>query len=1126
MRRSIGMLAENYSKWERRAPLTPSHVRKIVQSGIDCLVQPSHRRVFTDREYQAAGAIITRDLSPTTAIFGVKQPTVGTLLEEKRYVFFSHTIKAQQENMALLDEVLDKKISLIDYECVREGGGGASPRLIAFGGYAGKAGMISGLRGLGLRLLALGHSTPFLSIGPPHSYQDYTDACRALKGVGGQIKEGGLPTHIAPFVVCITGTGNAAQGARASLSALGDDVVEWVTPEDLPQLSRLVGTEGAHQHKVYACMLTSKDMVRRRGGEHGGTGDGKETPAGFDKAHYYSSPHEYVPCFHETIAPHTSMLVNAMYWERRFPRLLTNEQLANLPPLQAPSGSPGSGPGSGLGTLSGLDGEEELLRRRLLAVADVTCDVHGSVEALVRDSSVDDPFYLFDDRVGRESASKLLDGSGLLMLGVDILPSELPKESSNHFADALLPFVEVLATAGTALPPELDAATIATAGALTPAYQYIHSIRSGRNRGHEPGADRSSLAAIALEGSTVLSLQGNLFDSGLINAALDVVEAAGGSFALLEVNVRPNATDRTTQLLSSRQTSSALLQLTLPDGRGKLDEVISQLGALSSRMPKAQATITEVPGYCNGIFDRTIHDATAATATGQPTGASSSSATASKVFSGKGRRLVVLGAGLCASPAVELLSRSGEDSVAVVSSVPGEAAGLCHALRRPNVEPVTLEATPGSKAWASVVELLGSADAVLSLLPAPLHAPVAAECIRQRTPLVTASYVSDELAAMHDAAVAAGVPILSEMGLDPGMDHMSAAELIRRAQADGGLVTSFRSLCGGLPAPEVASTTPLAYKFSWSPAGVLSASKNPARYRSNGAVINVSGDELLHSAAPLSDGRLGRTFNMEVLPNRDSLPYASIYGIENAPTVFRGTLRYAGWSALFAEFSRMGLTGAAPLPHGVDTWPALLSHLGVPNEPSECGSAQQARAVEALLHLLHGDGEGPMDGGRDDSQQLLLGAHPSISGAFCALLSSRLTYGPSERDAVFMEHSLRVEYPGSQRPAELISSSLVSYGDAGGDTSMSRTVGLTAALGVCRLLEPPTDATPQLQGVLRPTLASVYEYCLPRLADEGLSFTESRSLCPASQPVAAELGMEVPEHQGVSQGRERAAGAA
>ena len=134
--------------------------------------------------------------------------------------------------MALLDELLDKRCRLIDYECVREGGGGSTSRLIAFGGFAGKAGIINGLRGLGLRLLGQGYSTPFLAIGPAYSYQDYHQAKQALAEVGAQIARGGLPAAVSPLVTTICGTGHVSKGAVDALGALGD-VLRCVTPAEL-----------------------------------------------------------------------------------------------------------------------------------------------------------------------------------------------------------------------------------------------------------------------------------------------------------------------------------------------------------------------------------------------------------------------------------------------------------------------------------------------------------------------------------------------------------------------------------------------------------------------------------------------------------------------------------------------------------------------------------------------------------------------------------------------------------------------------------------------------------------------------------------------------------------------------
>lgn len=781
-----------------------------------------------------------------------------------------------------------------------------------------------------------GFSTPFLSVGPTYSYLGYDDAKRALGEVGRQIREGGLPPEVSPLVATICGTGNVSKGAVDALSALGDATVQWVTPEELPRLSELHGTPGPHQRRVYACVVGTEHFVAHGTAPH----------APFDRSHYYAEPHEYVPTFHETIAPHTSLLVPTMYWDRRFPRLLTVDQLAEL---RARGNS------------------------RLLAVADLTCDVGGAVESLVRTSTVDAPYYVYDVEA-RAERSDGLDGPGVLMMGVDILPSELPKEASQHFGDLLFPFVEPLTSPGTKLPPELAGATIADEGALQPAYKYIAAMRVAQERSQEVAAAEERAAAeqraaaarklsaaelSALRGSTVLSLHGHLFDSGLINAALDLIEQAGGRFDLIEINVRPNPTasgDR----LSLRTKSAALLQLTLDEGRPALDEVLARLQALLQRMPLAEASFHELPDYCGGVYDRTIaSDEKPSSAPTQATKPVAAAALAAAVRVAPaavtaGRSMLVLGAGLCAGPAVEMLSRDPSATVHVVSAVSGEAEALCASLgaSRPNCVPHAVDVTAGA---AMLRPMVREAGAVLSLLPATMHAAVAQQCIAEGTPLVTASYVASELAALHEEARAKGVPLLCEMGLDPGLDHMSAAAMIAQVHRDGGEVRSFSSLCGGLPAPECAfNGNPFGYKFSWSPMGVIVAMRNAAQWREQGRAVRVQGDELLRAAKPLIGGLLGRAFSLEVLPNRDALPYASLYGIEaQAETFFRGTLRYAGWSELMSGLAAFGLAQPTPMPVRVNNWPQLLDSLGVPH-PTASGigaNSESARAVDALLWL-------------------------------------------------------------------------------------------------------------------------------------------------------------------------------
>ncbi|XP_070187813.1 alpha-aminoadipic semialdehyde synthase, mitochondrial-like isoform X2 [Littorina saxatilis] len=199
---------ETVNVWERRAPLAPQHVRQLVKKGVKVIVQPSGRRAYSMQEYSNTGAVIQEDISEASLILGVKQVPIDTLLPNKTYAFFSHTIKAQEDNMPLLDAILEKNIRLIDYEMMSDSDGS---RVVAFGKYAGMAGMINILHGMGLRLLALGHHTPFM--GAQEVFQEFPH--------------------------------------------------EYIDPEDLP----VVVKQGA-TNKLYACVVSRKDhYVRTDGGK-------------------------------------------------------------------------------------------------------------------------------------------------------------------------------------------------------------------------------------------------------------------------------------------------------------------------------------------------------------------------------------------------------------------------------------------------------------------------------------------------------------------------------------------------------------------------------------------------------------------------------------------------------------------------------------------------------------------------------------------------------------------------------------------------------------------------------------------------------------------------------------------
>lgn len=256
------------------------------------LVQPSTMRIYKDIEFKQAGAEMVEDVSPANTIFGVKEFPLEQLIPNKSYMIFSHTIKAQPYNMPFLDACLEKKVRLFDYETIRAPpapGGGGGGRLVAFGKFAGFAGMIDCFRGVGERLLSLGYSSPFMGISSSYMYPDLPTAQAAIRKAGEEIAKYGLPPEIAPMRFVFTGTGNVSQGARDIFELLPH---KYVTAAELATLP-------PNPHIVYGCVVTAEDMV-----------EPIEPGKKFNKKEYYENPQLYRPVFHEKIAPHTNVLVN------------------------------------------------------------------------------------------------------------------------------------------------------------------------------------------------------------------------------------------------------------------------------------------------------------------------------------------------------------------------------------------------------------------------------------------------------------------------------------------------------------------------------------------------------------------------------------------------------------------------------------------------------------------------------------------------------------------------------------------------------------------------------------------------------------------------------------------------
>lgn len=436
------------------------------------------------------------------------------------------------------------------------------------------------------------------------------------------------------------------------------------------------------------------------------------------------------------------------------------------------------------------------------------------------------------------------------------------------------------------------------------------------------------------------------------------------------------------------------------------------------------------------------------------------------------KKVLVLGAGMISRPLVAYLLNKGYNlTVADMNRQKSLAVTGGHE----SANAVILDANNEEE----VEQLISSHDIVVSLLPNTMHLPVAKLCIRQKRSLVTTSYQSQGMLELKPLIEESGITIINEMGLDPGIDHMSARKIIDRVHAQQGQVHNFYSLCGALPAPEAADN-PLAYKFSWSPKGVMMASLSNARYLINGEVVEVSGDHLFYQPFRIDYPELGM---LDVYPNRDSVLYISEYGIEEVKTMMRGTIRLPGWCETINAMKQLGLLDqqAITMEH-MSYFNLLERKLGTLYPEYEAQLAKflkidtTSSAIKSLRWL-----------GFFSNEQIgrLVDSPFNVT---CDLMFAKMMLQPEDRDMVVMQHELLVKYPGNRE--ERIISRLLEYGDPTGDTAIARTVALPAAIAVDLILTGQLTQT----GLLRPLSAEIYEPVLKKLEEEGIVLREEVSL--------------------------------
>ena len=441
------------------------------------------------------------------------------------------------------------------------------------------------------------------------------------------------------------------------------------------------------------------------------------------------------------------------------------------------------------------------------------------------------------------------------------------------------------------------------------------------------------------------------------------------------------------------------------------------------------------------------------------------------------KKVVVFGAGLVAAPLVEYLLGKEDFQVTVATRTVSKAEKIIG--KAPNGEAVAFTIDQKER----LDNLIKEHDLAVSLLPYIHHVTVAKVCLKYGKHLVTTSYVSDAMRELHKEAKKAGVLFLNECGLDPGIDHMSAMKIIHEIQNKGGRVASFTSFCGGLPAPE-ANTNPFGYKFSWSPRGVLLAGKNSAHFIENGKEVFIEAKDLFASYRMMKIDGVGE---FEAYPNRDSVPYKDLYGIEDTDTILRGTLRYPGWCPTMKIMGDLGFLNEEPLPElAGKTYRELTAHLiGVQEVKDEkeirkkvaeyLGIDFNARELDRLewLGLFS---EIPLAEGADNALDYL-----------CHLMQSKMPYEKGERDMIILQHNFVAEYHGGAKKEQIVST-LVEYGTPEGHTAMARTVGLPAAIATKMILNNEIRES----GVEIPIKPEIYNPILDELEKEGIKFEERK----------------------------------
>jgi saccharopine dehydrogenase-like NADP-dependent oxidoreductase len=373
-------------------------------------------------------------------------------------------------------------------------------------------------------------------------------------------------------------------------------------------------------------------------------------------------------------------------------------------------------------------------------------------------------------------------------------------------------------------------------------------------------------------------------------------------------------------------------------------------------------------------------------------------------------------------------------------------------------------------------EVIALADVVISLLPASLHFRVAELCLSLRKHLLTASYVTEQMKSLHAEAKANDLLFLNECGLDPGIDHMSAMEVIDKIRAEGGEILSFESFAGGLIAPQTDPENPWRYKFTWNPRNVVTAGQQgEAEFLKDGHRMRIPYRELFQTITPVAIPGLGA---FEGYPNRDSLRYKALYGLPDVHTMLRGTLRYSGFCSAWNVLVRLGCCSD----RGESINCQSMTHFDFLNYFLEKGAAPIKERLARQSRLSADSHEVRCLEWSGLFQKELIGLKSGTPAEILEhILMKRWKLDPNDKDLVIMWHQLTYRHAQVTRQ---IQTCLTVIGKDSLNTAMALTVGMPLGIAATRLLENKIES----RGVVIPVKKEFYEPILHELSGNGVTF--------------------------------------